>query len=160
MRSGWNSTARMPRLVVRPLVLPYEHAPTPPPSRWSAFITLPTVANTSFGAASVMLCCSPPASSCTLSQSRFLRPLEYNNHRAFMSPESGLKPNTCMWLNAGSKVRSFDGDIKSNLKIMPLEVETACDASSSCALRRLRDAVVFPSCIIEHTLTAVCVLPH
>ena len=34
-------------------------------------------------------------------------------------------------LNAGSKVRSFDRDIKSKLKIMSLEVDGACDASSS-----------------------------
>ena len=40
-----------------------------------------------------------------------------------------------MWLNAGSKVRSFDRrDIKSKLKIMSLEVDSACDASSSMSL--------------------------
>ena len=44
LKSGWHSTARMPRIVVSPLVLPDEHPPTPPPSRWSALITLPTLA--------------------------------------------------------------------------------------------------------------------
>ena len=36
--------------------------------------------------------------------------------------------NTCIWLNAGSKVRSFDRDINSKLKIMSLEVDSACGA--------------------------------
>ena len=36
-----------------------------------------------------------------------------------------------MWLNAGSKVRSFDRDIKKKLNITPLEVDSACEASSS-----------------------------
>ena len=35
---------------------------------------------------------------------------------------------TCLWLNAGSKVRSFDSDIKSKLQVMSLEVDSACDA--------------------------------
>ena len=58
LKSGWNYTARMPRLVVSLLVLPDEHPPTPPPSRWPALIGLPTLAKfISFGVASVMLCC-------------------------------------------------------------------------------------------------------
>ena len=68
LKSGWNYTARMPRLVViSSLVLPDEHPPTSPPSTWPAFITLPTLATsfTSFGALSVVLHCSPPASSST-----------------------------------------------------------------------------------------------
>ena len=44
LKSDWNSTARMPRLVVSPLVLPDEHPPTPTPSRWPALITFPTLA--------------------------------------------------------------------------------------------------------------------
>ena len=46
---------------------PDEHFPTPPPCRWTALITLPPSPSfSSFGAASVMLCCSvPPAYSST-----------------------------------------------------------------------------------------------
>ena len=43
-RSGWNSTARMPRRIVSPLVLPDEQPPTPTPRRWPALIPLPTLA--------------------------------------------------------------------------------------------------------------------
>ena len=44
LKSGWSSTARMPRLVVSPPVLSPSHPPTPPPSRWPALITLPPLA--------------------------------------------------------------------------------------------------------------------
>ena len=45
---------------------PDEHPPTPPPCRWPALITLPSPSFSSFGAASMMLCCSvPPACSST-----------------------------------------------------------------------------------------------
>ena len=47
--------------------MPDKHPPTPPPCRWPALISLPPLASfSSFGAASVMLCCSaPPACSST-----------------------------------------------------------------------------------------------
>ena len=38
-----------------------------------------------------------------------------------------------LWLNAGSKVLSFDRDIKRKLKLL-LEVNSACDVSSSMSL--------------------------
>ena len=44
LKPGLISTARMPRLVRRPLVLPDEQPPTPSPRRWPALITLPTLA--------------------------------------------------------------------------------------------------------------------
>ena len=39
--------------------------------------------------------------------------------------------NTCIWLTAGSKIRSFDRYIKIKLKIMSLEVDNACDADTT-----------------------------
>ena len=47
LKSGWNSMARMPRLVACPLVLPEKHPPTPPLSRWPA-LTLPNLAKFHF----------------------------------------------------------------------------------------------------------------
>ena len=44
LKSGWSSTARMPRLVVSPPSLSSSHPPTQPPSRWPALITLPPIA--------------------------------------------------------------------------------------------------------------------
>ena len=41
---------------------------------------------------------------------------------------------TRSWLNADSKLRNFDRDIKIMLKIISLEVDSACDASSSMSL--------------------------
>ena len=41
LKSGWSSTAQMPRLVVSPPSLSPFHPPTPPPSRWQALIALP-----------------------------------------------------------------------------------------------------------------------
>ena len=44
MKSEWNSTARMPRLVVSPPSFSPSHPPPPPTSRWPALITLPPLA--------------------------------------------------------------------------------------------------------------------
>ena len=45
---------------------PDEHPPTPPPCRWPALITLPTLAKFQLvSAASVMCCSAPPACSST-----------------------------------------------------------------------------------------------
>ena len=41
LKSGWSSTLRMPLLGVSPPSFSPSHPPTPPPSRWPAFITLP-----------------------------------------------------------------------------------------------------------------------
>ena len=41
LKSGWSSTARMPRLDVSLPSLSPSQPPTPPPSRWPALITLP-----------------------------------------------------------------------------------------------------------------------
>ena len=52
--------------IVFPQTMPVEHPPMPPPSRWAALIILPQLAEIQFiGAARVMLCCLPPASSST-----------------------------------------------------------------------------------------------
>ena len=44
LQSGWNSTARMLRLVVFHPSLSPPHPQTPPPRRWPALITLPPLA--------------------------------------------------------------------------------------------------------------------
>ena len=49
-------------LVVSPLSLSPSHPPTPPPSRCPALTTLLSPSFSSFGAASVKLCCLPPPS--------------------------------------------------------------------------------------------------
>ena len=49
----------------------------------------------------------------------------------YSSSISRYSQNTWMCLNAGSKVRSFDRDIKSKLEIMSLEVDSACDGDTT-----------------------------
>ena len=72
---------------------------------------------------------------------------------------------TCMWLNAGSKVRNFDRDIKSKLKIMSLEVDSACNASSSMSLDDSpKRALVFTdtrtSKLFDELLADMILRPH
>ena len=57
---------------------------------------------------------------------------------------------TRSWLNADSKLRNFDRDIKIMLKIISLEVDSACDASSSMSL----DASPKRSLVFTDTLTS------
>ena len=69
-----------------------------------------------------------------------------------------------MWLNAGSKVPSFDRDIKSKLKIK-LEVDSACEASSSISLdASSKRALVFTdtrtSKLYEELLADMRLRPH
>ena len=72
--------------------------------------------------------------------------------------------NTCMWLNAGSKVQSNDRDTKKRkLKMMPLEVDSACDASSGisrCLSRKSAGVHGHTSKLYDELLVNVMLNPH